>query len=220
MEIVTLAEFERQTGLHITRKHRGKMSGKHSLSTSVVQNPICQARAQNGDTICAHCYANKMLQGVYKKTEPCFAKNFEVLQRPLKVVPKLPEAWKTFRFEALGDIASQVQFHNYLLIARANPNITFTIWSKNLEICKAVLEYESKPKNLIIIQSAPIVNHAVKPKYDFVDKVFTVYNSWEAAEKAGHPINCEAKEKHLRCEDCNRCYNLNNREVYVNELLR
>ena len=220
MEITTLAQFERQTGIHITRKHTGKMKGKHSLSTSVLCNPICQARAKNGDSVCSHCYAAKMLSGIYKTSEPCFARNYDLLQKPLKVVPKFSDGWKTFRFESLGDVASQIQVHNYMLIARANPNVVCTLWTKNLEIVKEVLKYERKPKNMIIIQSANRINHSVKPKYAFVDKVFTVYDSYETAEKNGKHINCEAKAKHLRCEDCNRCYDLNNKDVYINEILK
>ena len=220
IDFVSAAEFERVTGIHITRTHTGKMKGKHSLSTSVIANPICKKRMQNGDSVCAKCYAAKMLNGVYKKEDACFTRNFEALQKPLKVVPILPKGWKDFRFEALGDIASEIQFHNYLLIARANPNTTFTIWSKNTYIMNAVFKYESKPKNLVIIQSSTQVNKVEKPKYWFVDKVFTVYKDREIAKQLGVNINCEAKATRKRCEDCNKCYNLKDKTKYINEILK
>lgn len=220
IDFVSVAKFSEITGLHITKTHTGKMLGKRSLSTSVVENPICKQRRLNGNSVCAKCYAAKMLNGIYKKDSGCFVKNFELLQKPLKTVPIFPKHWKDFRFEAFGDIASETQFHNYCLIARANPNVTFAIWSKNLWIMDRVFKYESKPKNLIIIQSSVSVNKAEEPKYWFVDKVFTVYSDRETAKELGVKINCEAKRTHKRCADCNKCYNLKNKTKYINEILK
>lgn len=220
MEIVSLAKFEHDTDIHFTRKHTGKMEGKHSLSTSVIQNPICRKRMLNGDSVCAHCYANRMLSGIYKKGEQRFAKNYTNLQKPLQEVPKLPKGWKNFRFESFGDIASETQFHNYCLIARANPDVPMAIWTKNPEIMKPVIESEGKPKNLIIIQSSSKLGEQESPRYPWIDKVFTVYTDREEAKEKGVEINCEAKATHKKCLDCNKCYNLKDKTVYINEILK
>ena len=220
IDFVSVAEFERRTGIRITKKHTGKMKGKRSLSTSVIANPICKQRMLNGDSICAKCYAAKMLGGVYKREEACFGRNFEALQKPLEVVPIFPKGWTDFRFESFGDIASETQFHNYLLIARANPKTTFAIWSKNIPIMDRVFQFESKPKNHSIIQSSTKINEIDEQRYWFVDKVFTVYKDRETAKKLGVKINCEAKATHKRCEDCNKCYNLRNKTKYINEILK
>lgn len=218
--ILSLTKWEKVTGIHVTKVHTGKMSGKRSLSTSVLQNPICQARRKNKDSICSKCYANKMLSGIYRTSEPCFAKNFAELQKPLMFFPKFPDSWKDFRFESFGDVASKTQALNYLKIMYCNPKVTFALWTKNPAIVDSAIAEIGKPKNMIYIQSSICINK-VDPKYsDNIDKVFTVFDSWKSAEKAGMKINCEGKLKHLRCEDCNKCYNLRSKTVYINEIVK
>lgn len=52
--------FEKKYGVHFTVNHTGKMTGMASLSTSVIDNPICAARAKVKGSICEKCFAANM----------------------------------------------------------------------------------------------------------------------------------------------------------------
>lgn len=58
--IITIRSFEKETGIHFTINHTGKMEGMQSLSTSCVCNPVCIARMKDSNSICSHCFAAAM----------------------------------------------------------------------------------------------------------------------------------------------------------------
>jgi hypothetical protein len=73
----------------------------------------------------------------------------------------------------------------------------------------------SKPDNMTILYSSIRVNECesdILNKYDFIDKVFTVYDP-ETAK--GIAINCGARD----CRKCARCY-ARDTESLVNEILK
>ena len=43
-------------------KHKGKLTGMYSISTSCANNPHCQARRKNGESVCSHCYADRYMK--------------------------------------------------------------------------------------------------------------------------------------------------------------
>jgi len=207
------------TGLHITTEHTGKMEGMYSLSTTAKLNPWCELKAQNIHLICHYCYAEKML-GQYKDLEKNLESNTEILTSTVLSKELLPIInAHSFRFEAFGDLINTTQVKNYFNICRKNKEVHFTIWTKNAWIIRQALEEgEKKPRNLIIIFSSPIVNKAfdlakIQKVWPFVDKVFTVYDSEEAAEKAGVQINCGGR----KCITCLNCYRKGGQNV-INEL--
>lgn len=151
-------------------------------------------------------------------------KNFEVLTTtiiPEEDIPHLYSETGYFRFESFGDLASSIQVVNYFNMAKKNPQMHCALWTKNpWFIAYAIKEYGiEKPANLTILVSSYLVNvdmsaYFEKKGYDFIDKVFTVYDK-KTAKENGIEINCGGRD----CASCGRCYeNIGGR--VVNELLK
>lgn len=200
----------------ICKNHNGKMEGFWSMSTSVILNEFCQKRKQCEECICSKCYAAAQLNR-YKNQAQKQERAHKLLTESVLPV----EAWPKinvlkFRFEAFGDLATVEQVINYFNFCLANPRTTFSIWTKNpFLIEEAIKAGFSKPKNLIVIYSSPRINKFANPKYDFIDKIFTVYTADFAIENNIN-INCGSRN----CLECGRCYDLSNGEKFVNEMLK
>lgn len=193
------------------------MSGLQSLSTSCTTNPYCQKRMQNGDSICAKCFAAAMMKR-YKALDACTQANAEILNAsvlPSEVLPVIPVRY--FRFESTGDLSTVNQFINYANIARKNPDTFCALWTKNPHIiAEAVAAGCVIPSNLQIVLSSPLINKQTIARYSFISKVFTVYDK-EGAKAVN--INCGARS----CLACGRCYRPNPEGVkilHINELLK
>lgn len=211
---MTISEFKNKYGIHITTGHTGKMHDIYSLSTSVELNPICRERAKDKDSICAHCFARN-LTDLRKQLADCLARNTEVLTSQIIPVREWPILNASiFRLESFGDLNNGTQFKNYINFARRNPRTTFALWTKNAAIVDAVFrEGVKKPRNMIIIASSPHLNIEAVPAYDWIDKVFTVYD--KATAKTVE-INCGARD----CLTCQRCYTKTRKVEYIRELLK
>lgn len=214
-EINTAASFK----LHVTTKHTGKMQYLQSLSTSSLVNPFCIARSKNNNMICSKCYSNTM-QARYKNLSKTLERNAVILTGKILDIDDLPVInCLLFRFEAFGDLINKTQFINYLNICNKNKSTSFAIWTKNYNIIKSVFNdgYE-KPDNLLIIFSSPYLNDTVNldfnQEYNFVDKVFTVYDK-EYIKNNNININCGARD----CFTCRKCYTQND-TFYINEMLK
>lgn len=187
----------------------GKMHGIPSISTSVLENPICQKRREQKDSICAKCFAASTAAR-YSSLAKNLSSNLELLTGeilPLDVLPRfIPELANIVRFESFGDLADAKQAINYLNIAKVNPGVRFALWTKNIAILARAVETVGKPENIRIIYSSPIINQAIgveksKRMFPFVDAVFTVYDKKHVAEN-NTEINCGAKS----CITCRNCY--------------
>ena len=187
----------------------GKMHGIPSISTSVLENPICQKRREQKDSICSKCFAASTAKR-YGSLAKNLSSNLELFIRevlPLDVLPRfIPELANIVRFESFGDLANVNQAINYLNIARVNPGVRFALWTKNIGFLAKAVEIVGKPENIRIIYSSPIVNQAIdaettKRAFPCVDAVFTVYDKKYIAEN-NTEINCGAKS----CITCRNCY--------------
>lgn len=225
-QIKVFKAFRKLTGISITYAMNGKMKGMISLSTSPLVNAICAARQKVCGSVCAHCYAATMAKA-YKNLGQMLIENGNVLAD--KVIPVEdwvrinPKAWKYFRLEAFGDVANAIQCINYFNLAERNPRVTFTAWTKNVELYEtAVGMGHAKPKNLILIASSPELNEELDVSaHPIVDKVFTVFTKeWlKANDVRPQFINCGARS----CLACGRCYTHNADGVaveYVREILK
>ena len=217
-DVVTVEDAKEITGLHFTLKHTGKMKGMQSLSTSCLCNSYCEARSNNPDIICSHCYAQRQMK-MYKSMEKCFKKNTEILTSMIiqeDILPLINAAY--FRFESFGDINNEIQVINYFNLCKKNPNVHFALWTKNPWIIDHVLENGShikKPRNLQIILSSTYLNTPDdKARWRFVDKIFTVYDK-KYIKEHNVDINCGAKS----CLKCHKCY-IKGKDVYINEILK
>lgn len=203
------------SGLHFTTNHNGKMAGMASISTSVTTNERCRKNAQIPGSICAKCFAAQQMK-VFPGMEAPMKRNQEILTGSILPDEKLPVINVLyFRFEAFGDLNNDIQVINYFNICKKNPQVKFALWTKNPDyIAAAIKAGHEKPENLNIILSSLFINKERKTKYDFIDKIFTVYEP-AYIEKENIEINCGARN----CFSCGLCYNKNDVRI-VNEKLK
>lgn len=192
----------------------GKMSGIPSISTSCLVNPICQKRMADGESICAHCFAEATLSR-YKAAGRNAESNYYLLTEsvlPLELLPVFCNV-AIVRIESFGDVANVNQAINYANICKVNPNVQFAWWSKNMAIIKKAFDIVGKPKNVVMVESSEKLNHAKQASTEYVDKVFTVYDKATiAAENIN--INCGAR----CCATCRRCYNATTEKAISEQL--
>lgn len=215
-QVVTMENSKEVSGLHFTINHTGKMKGMSSLSTSVLCNPYCQTYSKDKDKICSRCYAKTQMR-CYTSMQKCMEKNTEILTSEVIPMEKLPLINRTyFRFEAFGDLNNTMQVINYFNICKKNKKVNFALWTKNPALVEAVLESGmKKPKNLQIVLSSHYMNiPADVEKWNFVDKVFTVYDK-DYIKEHDIEINCGARS----CLACNKCYR-KSKEKYINEKVK
>lgn len=200
--------------IHISDSMSGKMSGIPSISTSCLCNPICLKRMQDGDSICSHCFAQATLNR-YTNASKAMESNYYLLTEsilPLDLLPIFANV-AIVRIESFGDVANKTQAINYLNIIKANPNVIFAWWSKNMAIIKSAIDEIGKPENLILVESSAKLNKAKVASNGYVDKVFTVYDEKTIADNNIN-INCGAR----CCATCRRCYNKNTESVISEKL--
>ena len=205
----------------------GKLEDFYAVSTSVLMNKICQARAKIEGCICKDCYAAAgcsrfagLCQGL--ETNFLILNNFLISQDAWALLP-IPSVNGRARIEAHGDVASVICAINYNRIVASHKHLIFAVWSKNLEFWKQVFETEGKPDNMIFIASSPMVNEVMEiPEgmEKYIDHIFTVYTE-EYAKEHGIIINCgtwDTGSLDHRCKLCMRCYTMGNADFYINEL--
>lgn len=206
---------------HFCTDHTGKMSGIVSYSTSVLDNPYCSARRCNCDNaICKYCFAADQIE-LYKAMQPKLhrATILATSRRwSIDIIPVL-DKWPMIRLEAFGDIQNTTQVHNYFAIAAANKHAKVALWTKNPNIiATAISDGANKPDNLNIGLSSLYVNRVANvDKWDFIDFVFTVYDS-DYIDKNHIIINCGGR----CCYTCRRCYTkpVSDYQMLINEKLK
>ena len=199
----------------------GKMAGMRSISTSPCENKGCMERSKNPELVCSHCFSIST-QERYKNLGKKLVFNTRLLTVKVwdeEVLPIIAERF--FRFESFGDVNvgqdGVNQIINIFNICEKNQNTEFSVWTKVPEMYNFVINKLniSKPKNLKIGQSSFRLNVADKPRYDFIDFVFTVYTAEYAIEN-NIEINCGNKQ----CLRCQNCYGKSIGNFYVNEILK
>jgi hypothetical protein len=205
----------------------GKLEDFYGISTSVLMNQICQARAKCNGCICKDCYAAagaSRFSGLTQALETNYLilNNFILDEEVLASVP-IPSTNGKARIESHGDAATEICAINHRRMVASHRHLICAVFSKNLYLYKNPLDAEGKPDNMIFISSSPIVNEIMEIPNDckwFVDKVFTVYEP-EYVREHGIKINCgtwNAGDLDHRCKLCMRCYDLENKDFYINEL--
>ena len=191
-----------ESPVYISDNMTGKMLGIPAISTSVLCNRNCQERRKIKGSICEKCFAVNVASR-YSGLERHLEENTDSLTSRVLEKSELPIFGnvRIVRFEAFGDLNNDIQLINYANIAKANPGVTFALWTKNFWIVKSVFDRVRKPKNLIIIQSAYMIDKPMKKANEYIDKVFTVYSKAYIKEN-GIEINCGARS----CAACMRCY--------------
>lgn len=204
-----------------------KLEDFWAVSTSVLMNPICQARARIEGCICKDCYAAcgaARFSGLTQSLETNYLilNNFLLSEEALATVA-IPSSNGKSRVESHGDAATQICAINHTRLVNSHKHLDFGVWSKNTEFYYNVFETEGKPDNMIFIASSPMINEPMEvpeKMKKYVDHVFTVYEE-EYAKEHNIRINCgtwNANELDHRCKNCMRCYDQLNNEYYINEL--
>ena len=126
---------------------------------------------------------------------------------PLEYLPTTYTLY--FRFEAFGDLNNATQVVNYFNIARKNQQTRFALFTKNPHFIKEAIEEKgtTKPENVNIIFSSLFLNtknESTMRKYNFIDKVFTVYDP-KYIKDQNIDINCGGRH----CASCLKCYTKN-----------
>ena len=199
----SVSECEKFLGWHFTTDHSGKMSGMVSVSSSPIVNNRCAARAKNPRTICAHCFARRMIE-FYSSMGAALAYNSYLLSTvdiPADLMPVINALY--FRIEAFGDTMNARHAENYLRLIECNPLVSFAWWTKNPDFTAAALVvHGNRPDNVNFIVSSPFLNKAATvARFPWVDEVFTVYDD-DTARAHCIDINCGARH----CLTCLRCY--------------
>lgn len=198
--MITINEFEKASGIHFNKYMTAKMQGITCLGTSNLCNPFCAARKGNPDSVCAKCYADGLLN-CRKNVAKNMDDNSRILTEHLFHLNELPTINAAiFRFEPFGDLINTTQARNYIRLAKVNPHVTFALWTKNPGILAQAVKLEGKPSNLIVILSSHLIGVKADPsRWDFVDKVFTVYRKDQIDSSE---INCGSR----MCLTCRKCY--------------
>lgn len=246
VQVVTI-DFLEACGLHFTTNHTGKMSGMISLSTTCKCGTLCPARIATAYTehglicgdkkalkkllkadpyrtdvsICGFCFSDNQ-QNMFGNMINPLSKNFEILNNGIihkDWVPVVNALY--FRGESFGDFASVAAVVNFFNIARKNPAVNFTAWTKNPGyFLQAVNAGNKKPKNFKLVLSSQFINRpaVITPAIEnIINAVFTVYTP-EYAERYAIEINCGARSC-LACLRCYKGYKSGNVKI-VNELLK
>lgn len=201
-----------------------KLEGIDSISSSVIDNIICQCRRKIKDCICKSCYADSQQRRNFGLQEHNIINGiiFRNILIPVKFFRILPIFSKYLRVESFGDVMNVIQARNYIRIIKAFPDRRSAIWSKNIGIWEKAFKIEGKPANCTYIHSSGTVNQVDEfaTEYEFVDHIFTVYDK-AYAKKHNIIINCGGR----KCMECiikrKNCYyrvNKNNNTLYINEL--
>lgn len=194
---------------HITYDHDAKMHGIISVSTYVGYNKYCQARCNNCDNaICKYCYAASLTncrQGLKNRLIRLHM-IFTNIALCVDDIPVLDAAlYPYFRFESFGDLNNATQINNYNLFAAVNPDINFTLWTKNPGIIQNAIDNGMQlSSNLVIGLSSLYLNTpelSKAQKHPFIRFLFTVYDD-DYIREHDIQINCGAKH----CVSCGICY--------------
>ena len=199
----------------------GKMHDFTMLTTSCLNNPLCEARRNNPELVCCKCYSAAQLE--YQKTtrekffiNTLFYSNYELTK---KDIPTIYTVNNVFRFESHGDVVNRIHAKNIYMIARHNRHLHCAVWSKNPCFFKGL----QKPKNIIFVYSIAELNKIVTPEtlkqiqreYPFVDKIFAVYDEKTIADHA-LTVNCGGRD----CMACLTCYKFRKQKNIVIEKLK
>jgi len=175
--------------VHITRHVSGKLAGIVSINTSPTSNQFCINLAKNDKTICSHCYARRLV-GFRRSLAAKLEMNTRLLtEAPLETVPKnLP---RYVRLHSFGELINDQHMENFIEIALANPQTTFSLLTKRPEIVARYIDV--MPYNIVLTYSSPWLDAPasaqIPSNFDHSYSVFSV----------GEPCGTE-------CLKCLKCY--------------
>jgi len=193
--------------IYISKHLNGKMEDMHAISTNTLTNPYCitmhnaDKHYKKSNVICKSCYSMRSLNGYLYKNAKLYQHNSNLLSKDIiefKDIPVINSLY--FRFHAHGELINEMHLINLCRICVANPKVTFSLWTKRLDILNKVFDVrnDGKPKNLMIIYSNPIINKIVRTVPPLCDKVFNNVDKDRYIDEQ----NCTGR----KCIECLTCY--------------
>ncbi len=192
----------------------GKMKGIKSINTNPLTNAFCNKMSKT-DAVCSKCYSRSLMKGAYAHTctgpYEANSKLFSSKLLSANEIPKFSKKVKEIRFHSHGELINETHLDNFEIIAIGNFNVTFTLFTKRIDICKKL---KIVPGNMIYIYSTPKldVKKPILPKG--FDRVFSVYTAQYAYDNK-IKINCFAK-----CKPCLSCYKIGSKKKFINEVVK
>ncbi len=203
-----IATDAKPLSVHIS-KMSGKLSGIDAINTNTITNEFCYKMYHSGNEniICTNCYSMDMLTGSRKNCQPAFQRNSDMLSGRLLEPSEIPYINSAiFRFDGHGELIDDYHFANLCAIATANPQCTFSLWTKRKDIVWQYMQNFLIPKNMILIYSNPRTDKLITEPPRGFDKVFNnVPKDW-----TGH-ANCTGQ----KCIECRLCYERNDTDVII-----
>ena len=190
--------------LNILSNGSGKMEGIQSINTNPIGNSFCDKMRKNPENVCSFCYSAQMLQTFRQSCVPKYDRNGQILSEsvlPLNLLPTIGSA--LVRISSHGELINDIHVVNIMNIVKKNPHVTFTIFTKRLNLLKAYFAENEKPDNFIVIFSnnqfnKPVTASKMQERFPFVDKVFNVVTPESGLNDR---INCVGS-----CLECRKCY--------------
>jgi len=194
------------SAIHIS-KLTGKLEDFRAISVNTLTNEFCNKmhKSKRKDHICPKCYSFALLTGFRKNVAPPLERNSRLLSsRLLSIDDELPfinDAY--FRFDAHGELINHTHLLNYINIARKNHGCNFALWTKRKDLINKYFKLGlTKPDNLILIYSNPLVSSIMDTPPKYFDRTFNNVLEHEEVERQ----NCTGQQ----CKDCLLCYTPNN----------
>ena len=187
--------------LHYT-KHRGKLSGLYSLSTSPLTNEFCKAAKAE---ICKKCYASRLASfrsNVESRLLDNSAKLAGTLPSEALIIPEHIRKIGYLRINSFGELINKHHARNIVRMAMLNPSVQITIWTKRPQLFR---EFAFIPENLHIIFSEATLNVSA----DTAQAHLNVVKAYVPAVKAIYYVG---EKSHGfapcgdKCSECRRCY--------------
>lgn len=190
----------------------GKIEGIFSLDSSATSSEFCKAMrkaAQNNPAhICGMCYDYTQEHNFKGRNvrnrhtlNLLIMSTVEFTREELSILP----SGLLNRINSSGDTENIIYARNMINYAFSHPCGKIGYWAKNiLPIIRACDEL-GKPRNLVLVQSSPIIGKVV-PLAKYFDYVFVVFATKEDIEEALKNGACECNGR--KCKNCGySCYN-------------
>ena len=190
-------------------KGMGKMNNIRSISTNTLTNDFCKKMnaSKNKLIICGHCYSVDSLEaGRFPNQVKALQRNSDILGNKELSEKEIYQNYmfndNIFRLQSHGDLINELHLKNLMAIVKANKWTTFALWTKRKNVIQKYFDINTKPDNLILVYSNPLINKVIdsRSKYKpvYFDKVFNNVDKDYMKDEQ----NCTGQQ----CITCRRCY--------------
>ena len=177
----------------------GKLKGIAAINTDPLSNDFCIKAATNPNWVCFYCYANKNARTFRANCVPCWRRNSDVLSNSViqdDLLPTMRKGTRVVRFNAYGELVNKNHFLNYMGIAKKNPLVRFSLYTKRPNL----VNVEEVPENVSLVYSSYKLNDLCPQLPIGFHHSFTVY-TLDYLKQTGINSNCS-----LDCFKCLKCY--------------